>query len=599
MQALPSLVLGLSLALARGPAPDVRVALTTASGETVTGTLQAKSWKLKTDFGSAEIELEQLASVVFGTKDEVVTRGGVELSGTLDWTSVKLQLDKGSRSFKKAELVALEVLTEGQSSSAAGFGGEWMTNWGPMKLERKGARFEGSYGWQDEGKVEGKLDGKRFELEWTNASGNRGTASLELWKDGLTFTGESKYPQGTEFLGGYHIQPARADPKAGAITEGQTKSHLNYHLRVPKDYDAEKRYTALALFHGSNYSSRDYVEGFPGNWPELAERYILVGFDGENLSPASREGVRAFNASYVNFSGDHVGEPWRYNQTPGLVSQAFRELQEFLPIERWYVGGHSQGGFLTFAVAMFYPEQVAGAFPVSCALLVQCEPSEFSDEKVRAAQRRIPFAIVHGEKDDVVEFSSGVHSLEAFQDGGFPMLRLFSDERAGHPWAFLPVDNALRWLDEMTGSDPEQLLRCAETALGEKRYRDATGALLRAKELDPSGRLGTTIGELFVRVDQAALPEASKLEKTLASNKDSSWVDPFWDFRARFAFAPAAAGVLKAYEKLRAEHEKPAADLFWKARGEEDAAKKKVMYREILERYYASSFYRMVRRWVQ
>ena len=311
-------------------------------------------------------------------------------------------------------LVLVALLAPQKSKSPPGFAGRWMTTFGPMELAESAGKVTGKYGWANESRLSGEVEARKLTFQWHGVNG-QGHGELELWLDGATVVG--KYDWGTteeQFWGGYRLERKVAGPEPGATSDGQTELGLNYHLRVPQGFsrkDKKKHWTALALFHGSNSNARDYVEGFPGNWPELAEDYILVGFDGEQLSPSSANGVRQYNASYINFSGDKVGEPWRYMQTPGLVAGALTELSKELPIERWYVGGHSQGAFLTFAVAMFYPELVAGAFPVAGNLLVQCEPSYFADDewaKLREAQRRIPIAIVHGQKDDVVEFSSEI-----------------------------------------------------------------------------------------------------------------------------------------------------------------------------------------------
>jgi pimeloyl-ACP methyl ester carboxylesterase len=481
---------------------------------------------------------------------------------------------------------------------AKAFAGEWMTSYGPMKLESKGSSLAGEYGWSGEARVEGKLDKERFAFDWSGPGG-RGQGWFELWEDGQTLVGEFT-PNGGQsgFCGAYRRAAQRAEPKPGAITDGQTESGLIYHLRVPKGFKKSERYTAVALFHGSNTNSRDYVEGFPENWPELGERFIVVGFDGERLSSASRDGVRAFNASYVEFSGHKVGEPWRYNQTPWLAAQALDQLKKELPIERWFVGGHSQGGFLTLAVTMFYPDRVAGAFPVAGNLLVQCEPSFFDDEKIRAAQRRVPIAIVHGEKDDLVEFSAATYTNDSLQDGGFPLLRLFNAPNKGHAWAFLPVDEALTWMETLASEDPELLIAFAEEAVEAQRWRDACGALARARESAKATALQERIDALSGQVDVAASQEAASLAKSIAANADAKWVDAFWEFRSRFAYTPAAQDVLEAYQKLRDDHQKPAEERFFKARGSQDDEQRKELYREIVEEYYASSYYRLVKGWI-
>jgi predicted esterase len=486
---------------------------------------------------------------------------------------------------------------KGKADKATAYAGEWMTSLGPMKLSAKGSSASGKYGWSNESELQGKLEDERLTFEWSGPYGN-GTGWFALWKDGTTFSGERTVSGGKDFWGGYRLAPTKAEPKPGEVTDGQSESGLNYHLRVPKGFDPKKRLTALALFHGSNANSRDYVEGFPGNWPKLAERYILVGFDGEHLSPGSREGAKGFNATYVEFSGDRVGEPWRYNQTPWLVAQALEQLQKELPIERWYVSGHSQGGFLTLAVAMFYPERIAGAIEVAGNLLVQCEPSYFDDEKLEAAQRKVPIAIVHGEKDDVVEYSAATYTFDSLDDGGFSLLRLFNAPKLGHPWAFLPVDQALEWLDQLTSRDPKALTAFAEDALQEERWRDASSALARASSLTKDPPAQKRIAELSGRIDAAAAQAAEPLAKAIAANKDDAWVDPFWEFRARFAACPAAQGVLRAYQKLRDEHQGPATQRFHRARELEDKQQKNELYREIVEKYYASSWYRLVKGWV-
>jgi len=494
-------------------------------------------------------------------------------------------------------LALLASAPQKSKSEAKAFAGAWMTTLGPMQLAAKGTSVAGHYGWGEEGEVEGKLEGGRLVFTWHGPAG-KGDGWFELWKDGTTFTGEATSSGGKEPWGGYRLEPREAKPDAGKVTDGQTKSGLEYHLRVPKGFDRKKRYTAVALLHGSNAASRDYVEGFPGNWPELAERYILVGFDGERLSGASRNGQRAFNATYVEFSGHDVGEPGRKNQTPWLLAQALEQLGKELPIERWYVSGHSQGGFLTLAVAMFYPERIAGAIEVAGNLLVQCEPDFFTDEKLKAAQRRVPIAIVHGEKDTVVEYSAATYTFDSLDDGGFPALRLFNAPKAGHPWAFLPLDEALLWLDELNAGDGAELAAHAERALDQERYRDAGALLARAREHGKDPALAPRLAALSERLDAAARPEAAALAKAMGA-KDPAWVDRFWEFRARFGGTPAAEDVLASYAKLRAKHQKPAEERFYRARALDSAEQKQALYREIVEEYYASRWYRLVKGWLK
>ena len=477
------------------------------------------------------------------------------------------------------------------------FDGRWSTTAGPMTLKVEETTLQGTYGWENENEISGTIKAGTAHISWKTANGASGEGELTLWEDGDTFSGFWRSGERKDDWSGYRIAPLQAEPKPGVVTTGQAKSFLNYHLHVPKGYSSKKRYPAIAFFHGSNMSSRPYIETFSTRWPDIAKRYIIVGFDGERLSPFAKA-ERSFNATYVNFSGHEVGEKWRYRQTPGLVADALRQLEEELPIDSWFVGGHSQGGFLAYAVALFYPELVDGAFPMSCNLLIQCEPKNFSDETVRAAQREIPFAHIHGTSDTVVEFSSGEYCYEALQDGGFPALRLFTHETAGHRFMFLPVDEAIQWLETMVTSDPKQLLATAKKALRNKEYRDAGHLARKAQRLDKSGKYKSAIAKHLKDLDEKARSRAGELA-TRMTKSTPDWVDDFWDFRRQFALTDQAQPILATYAKIREEHEAPAGDLFWKARGENDPNKREAIYRELNEKYFASSYYKLVQRFLE
>ena len=69
---------------------------------------------------------------------------------------------------------------------------------------------------------------------------------------------------------------------------------------------------------------------------------------------------------------------------------------------------------MTYSLLMNFPESMAGAFPISCGVIFQCEPDAYADETLRKGQRAVPLAIVHGKNDPVVAFAHGSvrgHSL--------------------------------------------------------------------------------------------------------------------------------------------------------------------------------------------
>jgi pimeloyl-ACP methyl ester carboxylesterase len=290
------------------------------------------------------------------------------------------------------------------------------------------------------------------------------------------------------------------------------------------------------------------------------------------------------------------------------VAEALDDLREAYPVSRYFVGGHSQGGFLTYSLLMNFPEKLAGAFPISAGVIFQCEPSAFADEKLRAAQRSVPLAIIHGKTDPVVDFSSGEYSAVLFGEAGWPAFRFFADASgAGHMFARLPVGEAIRWLEAHATDDPARLLEFAEKRMKAKGgYRDAVAALNRARALKPDSvgdAAKAPLGRLSREVDAKAAAGAKQFLPKIQGGQQQgkTWIDAFLAYRDDCEFAPAAREVMHAFDRLRAEHDGPAkktlADAnaaFQQGRRDEGYAK----YQEIVDKYFAASSYRNIKRWI-
>lgn len=196
----------------------------------------------------------------------------------------------------------------------------------------------------------------------------------------------------------------------GRITTGVARNGLTYHLRMPEDAAEGAKVPAILILHGSNMNSKDYVATIAATWPDLARDFLLIGIDGEQRSSSSTPQSPRFNYTYVNYVGrsTYKGYPGTDRESPALVAEALREITARAPVSKVFVGGHSQGGYLTYSLLMNTPELFAGAFPMSCALIIQCEPRAYADEELKAAQRRLPIAIVHAKDDRVVGFGEGL-----------------------------------------------------------------------------------------------------------------------------------------------------------------------------------------------
>jgi hypothetical protein len=278
------------------------------------------------------------------------------------------------------------------------------------------------------------------------------------------------------------------------------------------------------------------------------------------------------------------------------------ELKGVYPIDHYLVGGHSQGGFLTYSLLMNAPEALAGAFPVSAGVIFQCEPDAYDDKPLRQAQRAVPLAIVHGKNDPLVRFASGEYAATLFGEASWPAFRFFTDDNAGHMFARLPVGPAIRWLEAFATRDPVALLDFAEDRVKQRSYRDALAALRRAAapDLDPAQKQRA---EALTRaIDRLAGEKAKELLPQVTENKNGDWIESFLAYRDDFEFAAAAREVMTAFEALRARHVGPAKKALDAARtafqqGQRDAGYAR--YREVVESYYASPSYRNVKRWLE
>jgi hypothetical protein len=220
---------------------------------------------------------------------------------------------------------------------------------------------------------------------------------------------------------------------------------------------------------------------------------------------------------------------------------------------------------------------------------------------LKAAQRAVPLAIVHGRNDPLVPFDSGAYAAGLFGDAGWPAFRFFDDADAAHMFGRLPVGPAIRWLEALASDDPKALLDFAERRLKESAPRDAIAAARRAAGLAPDPESKARLDRLTAAVDAQAAPQAATYLAAIRDDKDNSWVDGFLAFRDAFEFAGAAADAMAAYDALRAKHDPPALAAMGEARksfqqGRRDEGDAKL--REVVDRYHASSQYRLARKWL-
>ncbi|HKI17735.1 MAG TPA: hypothetical protein VKA15_07630, partial [Isosphaeraceae bacterium] len=265
----------------------------------------------------------------------------------------------------------------------ASFAGLWLTDLGLAELAQDGAKVQGRYAARGNSTIEGKATGRRLDFRSKSFRGGQGW--FDIAADGKSFAGASNtdgFPNWFGWQGRKAPEFTRHTPlEPGKIVDGSTQSLLTYAVRAPQDFQpgSSRKWPTVLILHGSNMNSRSYVGTIAAAWPDIARDFVLLGINGE--TPSSLGDQPQFNYTYVNYVGRSTfkGFPGTDRESPALVSEAMAELKEVYPISHYLVGGHSQGGFLTYSLLMNFPESLAGAFPISCGVIFQCEPGAYAD----------------------------------------------------------------------------------------------------------------------------------------------------------------------------------------------------------------------------
>jgi predicted esterase len=491
------------------------------------------------------------------------------------------------------------------SDKPGAFGGLWLTDLGLMEITQTGSEVQAKYALRGTSKLEGKATGRHLEFKFNSFRDGHGW--FDISPDGKSLSGAAN-TDGFPGWFGWRGQPAPAFVRhaplvPGKTVDGSAQNLLTYSVHAPEGYKpgAPHKWPAVVILHGSNMNGRSYVDTIVAAWPEIARDFIILGLNGE--TPSALGDDLRFNYTYVNYVGKSTfkGYPGTDRESPALVSQAMFDLKEAYPIDHYLVGGHSQGGFLTYSLLMNFPESMAGAFPISSGVIFQCEPGAYADPALKADQRKIPLAIIHGKNDPVMGFGMGQYAATLFGEAGWPAFHFFTDDSAAHMFARLPVGPAIRWLEAMSSNDPAALVDFAAKSISKKAYRDAIAAIGRARSLTLDDGQKRRLDELGREIDAKAAPDAARYRALIREAKDGSWIEGFLAFRDNFEFAPAAREVMAAFAELRKSHDTPAQKAFGEARGLFQQGKQDegyAKYKEIVDKGYASSQYRIVKRWL-
>ena len=446
-----------------------------------------------------------------------------------------------------------------EHAAPADFSGHWLSNWGNMVLQQKGNKVTGIFGSQGLATLEGTVRGRRMNFKFKRYHFT-GEGFIEQNADGSRIYGTTiKTENPSKWIG---VKPSQYQhhvaPKAGQIVKGYADNGMLYHLRMPDNWKDGDPVDVIVLFHGSNFTTLGMVHITAKNWPDIGKKYAILGIQGDRWADWSNEEDLRHNYHYVNWMGrsTYQGYPYTDRESPSLVMEVIEELGNEHSFERTFVGGHSQGGYLTYTISMHFPDQVDGTFPIAGGMMIQCEPDVFDDADLQRAQRTTPMVILHGKSDRVVNYSMSEYAYNRLLGHGFNNVLLLNPA-LGHPYDFLPVDEAIAYLDALTTDDAQVLLDYTEMRAAQKDWRTVGLALQRAEEIGEEKKFES----IKMSFESEAAKHADRHLKEMKKGVYGKWLDRFLRWHEDFALADAAAEVNEQWEALAAEHSRSAKEL--------------------------------------
>ena len=187
------------------------------------------------------------------------------------------------------------------------------------------------------------------------------------------------------------------NPKAERFLPG-VSSHpdlpIRYGYYVPQRLDGKK---PLILFlHGAGEGGQDLPIAYSGNKvTEFTEAWMQEKFGGAFVL------VPQCDTMWLDDGSGKYGDSGKSMYTEALkylIDEFLDRFDSVIDRNRIYVGGDSNGGFMTMRMLMSYPDLFAAAFPICEAML---------DKRISArdikALKEIPIWFVHAQNDPVVK----------------------------------------------------------------------------------------------------------------------------------------------------------------------------------------------------
>jgi len=302
---------------------------------------------------------------------------------------------------------------------------------------------------------------------------------------------------------------------------------VHYAIRVPKKRDP-KGAPAIVFLHGSNMRGEAYVGSL--HTARQLDEWVLIG----------PTGLKKVNER-------------QYNHDPGderYVLAILDDVEKRLKVRlgRVYVGGHSQGGFLSHAVAAHAPDRIDGVLAVSSGSWAS--PRKLH-KKRRGRRVPVPVAIVHAQNDPVVSFRASVGVYDAYVKAGHEHVRLFAPTKGAHMFMRLPILDAVSWLDLVNARSPAEVPDSARKAKPDEDPRTVWD-LVQLKSRVTRSKPDASAKAMLRRIHVAAKKRARELRLKLRKARgepDAELVAECWTFLADYGMVAAEGAWRKDFKK--------------------------------------------------
>lgn len=182
--------------------------------------------------------------------------------------------------------------------------------------------------------------------------------------------------------------------------ENIIKTDLEYLVRKPKVKKAKT--PLIILLHGVGSNERNMfslADSLPDNFLVVSARGPLT----------LGQGSYAWFQVQFTENGPSINEEQAENARKTIIKfiDDLKKVEDF-DADEVYLVGFSQGGIMSYSVALTEPEKIKGAAILSGRLLPEVKPLVVSNERLQ----KLNFFISHGTQDPVLKFDFALDAVD-------------------------------------------------------------------------------------------------------------------------------------------------------------------------------------------